>query len=194
MPATSMIDKDGAAVSGLSGYFRRMGRIGFLTQCWLAIVPIAIGFVAFLVSDNVLAPGARFSVVGLLAFASLLILFFTTFWFWRYARISQTLGDYSGKDLTRMVWIGLYASSAGILLSIIVALAEVAYLLFRFLEAPQGGVPVLQTSVDEASWVSAIDLLSLLALILTISAEIVALVLGLLILNRILLATSGKPA
>jgi hypothetical protein len=45
--------------------------------------------------------------------------------------------------------------------------------LFYFLSTPQGGVPVVQTTqADTASWVSAVDMLSLLALILTLFAEL----------------------
>jgi hypothetical protein len=62
---------------------------------------------------------------------------------------------------------------------------EVGHLLFYFLSAPQGGVPVFQTAgAAPASWVSAVDMLSLMALLLTLAAEIIVLVLGLWLLFR----------
>jgi len=51
-----------------------------------------------------------------------------------------------------------------------------AHLLFYFITAPQGGVQVVQTTNgDSASWVSADDMLSLMALILSLSAEMIVL-------------------
>lgn len=162
--------------------------MGFWAQVILGVAPIVLGSAAFLVSASVIAPGSRFNLIGLLAIGSLLILLFTTLWFRRYARIGMRLGTEAGaispRALLRIVWTGLAASSAGILLSIVVMIFEVGYLLFRFLEAPQGGVPVIQTTGD-AAWISAIDMLGLLALVFTLAAEIIALVLGLLLLSRV---------
>ncbi len=54
-----------------------------------------------------------------------------------------------------------------------------------FLTAPQVGIPAIQTTAGlGASWVSAIDLLNLLALLLMLAAEVLALVLGLWLMFR----------
>jgi hypothetical protein len=83
------------------------------------------------------------------------------------------------------VWTGILATSLGLFLSLVVMLIEVAHLLFYFLSAPQGGVPVIQAAgVAQASWVSAVDMLSLMALLLTLAAEVIALVIGLWLLFR----------
>jgi hypothetical protein len=184
-----------AARDDLARAMRRVGRLGFWAQVVLAIVPLAIGGAAFLVSERIAAPGTRFNLLAVLAVASLLILLFTTFWFWRYPRVADRLssGMIDGRRLMRTVWTGLTASAAGIVLSIVVMAFEVGYLLFRFLEMPQGGVPVIQTTGEGASWISAIDMLSLLALVFTIAAEIITLVLGLVLLGR-LWALAGGPA
>lgn len=178
--------------------FRRIGQAGFWAQILLAIIPVVVGSAAFMVSTSVNAPGSRFGLVGYLAIASFVILLFTTLWFRRYIRIGARLeadgGAMSPKALLRTVWTGLIASSCGILLSIVVTIFEVGYLLFRFLEAPQGGVPVIQTGGD-AAWISAIDVLSLLALVFTMAAEIIVLVLGLLLLSRVWAAQRpGAPS
>ena len=52
--------------------------------------------------------------------------------------------------------------------------------------APQGGIPTLQTtpsSVD-GSWVSAVDLASLMMLVLMLAAEVIATMLGMWLLFR----------
>ena len=69
--------------------------------------------------------------------------------------------------------------------SMVVILIEVAHLLIHFLRAPQAGVPVIQTTGGApASWVSAVDILSLMVLILTLFAEVVVLTFSLWLLFR----------
>jgi len=73
----------------------------------------------------------------------------------------------------------------------IVMLIEAANLLFYFLKAPQAGMPVIQTSGTEAvQWVSSIEMLSLVVLILTLFSELIVLVFSLWLLFR---TTLGSP-
>jgi hypothetical protein len=67
----------------------------------------------------------------------------------------------------------------------LVMMIEVAHLLFYFLTMPQAGVQVVQTTAnDSASWVSAVDMLSLLALITCLFVELIVLGFGLWLLLR----------
>jgi hypothetical protein len=70
------------------------------------------------------------------------------------------------------------------LFSMLVMLIEAATLLFYFLKAPQGGMPVIQTGAGAVHWVSSVDMLSLVALILMLFAELVVLVFSLWLLFR----------
>ena len=71
----------------------------------------------------------------------------------------------------------------------LVMLAETALLLLYFLRAPQAGVPVIQTSgPEQATWISALDVMSLLALILIAFGEFVVLTFSLWLLFRTTLA------
>ena len=80
---------------------------------------------------------------------------------------------------------GVVASVMGILFSMLVMLLEVGHLLFYFLSAPQAGVPVFQPQgMAAASWVSAVDLMSLMSLIITLGAEVAVLAFGLWLLFR----------
>ena len=57
--------------------------------------------------------------------------------------------------------------------------------------APQAGVPVIQAQgVGVSSWVSAVDILSLMSLILTLGAEVAVLIFGLWLLFRTTQASS----
>lgn len=70
-------------------------------------------------------------------------------------------------------------------------IAEVSRLLLLFLRAPQGGVPVVQTETkDPSSWVSAIDMMGLLADLSVLAAELVVLAFTLWLLLRVGLATA----
>jgi len=67
----------------------------------------------------------------------------------------------------------------------LVMIIETAHLLFYFLAAPQGGVPVIQTpGAGPMSWVSAIDMASLMALNFLVFAELVVLIISLWLLFR----------
>jgi len=177
----------GAAAIGRA--FERVGRIGFWVQVMVAIGPIAVVAIVFGAVRGFGLPGGRMDLLGWLSLLSLLVLLFTTYWSRRYIHRGRALvagGPAEPEALGRMVWTGLTASAVGILFSIIVMTAEIVFLLVVFLEAPQGGAPVFQT-LDGGGlpWISAVDLLSLLTLILTVAAEIVVLLLALWLLFRV---------
>lgn len=183
----------------LAGTFRRLGRIGFWTQVVLGAFPVILMVYVFVFTGNLSVPGTRagLTVIEHLTVLNLLVLVFTTIWFYRYRRLATRIADPasapSRASLLRTVWTGLTASSLGAMSSMVLLLLEVGQLLFYFLSAPQGGVPAIQTTPiggGAGSWVSAVDVASLMALLLTLTAEVVVLVFGLWLLFR----TSRAPA
>jgi len=125
----------------------------------------------------------------------LLILVFTTVWSYRYTRLAWQLAEpereQSQHVLQRAAWIGVAVGAVGIVFSMLVILFETMQLLIYFLRAPQAGVPVIQTTGGQAaSWVSAADIMSLMALVLTMSGEIAVLTFSLWLLFR---ATIPSP-
>jgi hypothetical protein len=128
----------------------------------------------------------------------MLVLLFTLFWSYRYTRLGKRLMNPeqrpSESQVIGIVWTGVLASSVGMVFSMIVILTEAANLLFFFLKSPQGGVPVIQTSGAEATyWVSSVDMVSLMALILTLFAELIVLLFSLWLLFRTTLASPEFP-
>jgi hypothetical protein len=175
---------------GLGRTFRRVGWLGFWAQIAVALVPIVVVATLFGAFRGFALPGARLDILGWFSLLSLLILLFTIFWSRRYIRIGRAIETAADAPdhaaLTRTVWVGMGAGAVGVLLSLIVVLAEIAYLLIVFLEAPQGGAPVFQTvDGNGPAWISAIDMLKLLTLVLTAAAEIVVLLLALWLLFRL---------
>jgi hypothetical protein len=136
--------------------------------------------------------------VEYLTIASMLMLAFTTIWSYRYTKLARRIMDPDRRPkeskIRNAVWTGVVASAISMLFSMIVILIEAANLLFYFLKAPQGGVPVIQTSgVESVHWVSSVDMVSLMALILTLFAQLIVLVFGLWLLFRTSLSSPEFP-
>lgn len=168
--------------------FFRFGWIAVCIQAVLAVIPILL--LCYVLFGKVVGNDVAWSVTDYLAILGLAILAFTTFWAFRYTRIAQQIADSARRPprskLIRTLWIGLWASSLGILVSLVLLYVEVIRLLILFLRAPQAGVPVFQTQADDRlRWVSAIDAVSLLAELCTLTGELLVLGLTLWLLFRV---------
>jgi hypothetical protein len=180
----------------LAAAFSRLGWIGFWVQIALGTIPVVLMIYALAFGRGT-GGGTRggLPLIEYLTIASLAVLAFTTLWSYRYTRLAKRIADPlrrpSQVAVERTVWMGVTASALGMLFSILVMLAEVTHLLVYFLRAPQAGVPVIQTAGSApATWVSAIDIVSLLALILILFGELVVLVFSLWLLFRTTLASA----
>lgn len=187
-----------SANDSLARAFLRLGWLGFWMQIAIGAIPVVLTLYAF-VFGSARPTGTRsgFPLIQYLTIASLLVLAFTTVWFYRYTRLAARLADPAHRptefSVQRTVWTGVMASTIGIVFSMLVMFFEVAQLLIYFLRAPQAGIPVVQTTSGPASWVSAADILSLMALLLTMFVEILVLVIGLWLLLRTTTASLEFP-
>src|SRR6516165_2320612 len=170
--------------------FWRLGWIGFWTQIGFGSLPVILVVYA-LIFDRHSGAGTRAGnlLIEYLTIADLLILVFTTVWSYRYTRFALQLAEperqLSQHVLQRAAWIGVAAGAAGIFFSMLLMLFEVSQLLIHFLRAPQAGVPVIQTTGGAAaSWVSAADMMSLMALIVSMFGEFTVLAFSLRLLFR----------
>ena len=170
--------------------FWRLGWVAFWTQIGFGSLPVILVVYA-LIFDRHSGAGTRAGnpLIEYLTFADLLILAFATVWSYRYTRLARQLADperqLSQHVLQRAAWIGVAAGAVGIVFSMLIMLFEVAQLLIHFLRAPQAGVPVIQTmGAGTATWVSAADMMSLMALILGMFGELTFLILSLWLLFR----------
>jgi len=163
--------------------FRRTGWIGFWLQIVLCVVPVAIGTLIYLASPDAGMPGARMALISTLTTGVLLILVVTTVLFFYYTRVGKRLetgtSRWTRRRLKGLVRFGLAASGISVFCSAVLMLWETTFMLRTFLEFPQGGVPVIQTTMQDSTWISALDVLSLLTLTLSILTEILVLGLGL---------------
>jgi hypothetical protein len=190
-------------IEGLAKTYRRLGRLGFWLQVVLGSFPVILMTYIFIFTGAIKLSGTRagLPVVEYLTILNLLVLLFTTIWFYRYPGLGRKLLDLdtrpTASQVERTVWTGLVASSLGAVFSMIVLILEVGQLLFYFLAAPQGGIPAIQTTPANvgagSSWVSTVDVASLMALLLTLTAEVIALVFGLWLLFRTTQTASELP-
>jgi hypothetical protein len=165
-------------VQKLARAFSRLGWMGFWIQAVLAILPAAMIGYALLGKLTGSRPSLGF--FDYLALGGLAILAFTTFWSYRYTRVGARLAIPEKRppwsSVVRTLWTGLWAGCAGIAVSILLMVVEVVRLLILFLKAPQGGVPVMRTDFDSrTAWVSAMDVVTLLAELCTLVGELVIL-------------------
>jgi len=183
----------------LANAYLRLGWIGFWTQIAIGSIPVTLAAYSFLFNRNTGA-GTRggLALIEYLTIADLLLLVFTTVWFYRYTRLAKQIADPEHRPpafvVRRAAWTGVAASTLGIAFSILVMLFEVTQLLFYFLRAPQVGIPTVQTTGSgSASWVSAADVVSLLILILILFVEIGVLAFSLWLLFRTMIASVEYP-
>jgi hypothetical protein len=181
--------------SSLARAFLRLGWAGFWLQVVFGSLPIIVMVYYFAFAHSATVARSGFPFIEYLAIANLLLLAFTTFWSYRYTRLGKQLLQPdrrpSESHVLGTVWTGVVASTLGMLFSMVVMLVEAANLLFYFLKAPQAGIPVIQTGGTEAPhWVSSVDMVSLMVLILTLFAELIVLVISLWLLFR---TTFGSP-
>lgn len=187
-----------SGIQNLAKTFSRLGWIGFWVQIVVGSIPLLLMAYAFVFTRSPSGPRAGLAIVEYLTVASLLILIFTIVWFHRHTRLAKRIADPQTcppvSSVIRSVWTGLMASSIGLLFSMIVMMIETGHMLFYFLAAPQGGVPVIQTTgADPVSWVSAVDMMSLTALSLSVFTELVVLILSLWLLFRTMQVSAEFP-
>jgi hypothetical protein len=173
----------------------RLGWFGFWLQVIFGSLPIMVLVYYYIFSRPTASPSQGFGFTEYMTIINLFLLAFTTYWSYRYTRIGSRLRGPDPKpseaSVVGTVWTGIMATTMGMLISMIAVLAATGALLFSFLKAPQGGIPVFQTPSTEAvRWVSTIDVIDLMALVLFLFAEQIVLVFNLWLLFR---ASLGTP-
>jgi Protein of unknown function (DUF3611) len=187
-----------ATGSSLAKALYRLGWIGFWLQIAIGSLPILLMAYSFTFAGSGGVSRSGLAFVEYLTLVNLAILLFTIFWSYRYTRLARKIMDPerrpSESSVIGAVWTGVLASTIGMLFSMIVLLIEAASLLFAFLKAPQGGIPVIQTSgTDAVKTVSSVDMISLMALILILFVELIVLVFNLWLLFRTTQRSSEFP-
>jgi hypothetical protein len=175
----------------LAKQFSRLGWIGFWMQLTLICIPIIL--LIFVLFFSRPGSGQRMGIdlSDYLSYGSLLVMVFTTFWFYRYTRLAKRIPDSELRppqsSVMKILWIGLWASCLGILFSMLLLVSEVGQLLFVLMSTPLTGIPIATAtgSGDPLQTLSTMDGVSLASLLFTLTAELILLAFTLWLLFRI---------
>ena len=174
----------------LAKQFSRLGWTGFWIQVALAAIPILLLVYVLFLSSPESAQRRGINLSNYLSYGSLLVMIFTTFWFFRYTRLARQIAEPGlcppQSSVMRTLWIGLGASCLGIFFSLVLMMHAVGRLLFVLMITPQTSVAIASPLGDDPSMtLSAIDAVSLATLLFMLTAELVVMVFSLWLLFRV---------
>lgn len=169
----------------LARAFITLGRTGFWVQFVLLIAVVLLGIWTFGVT------GARAGTANVLAFLGLALPLFTTFWCWRYVQLGRALAG-SGAPPTapaRVAWVGVWAGTAGVVIAVLSLFGAAFALVMVMLANPQVGIQISPATATASVYtISAIDALSILSLLLMLTAELIVVAIS---LRLVFLASSA---
>lgn len=162
----------------MSRAFLAFGRIGFWVQFVFLIIVAILGLYVFTIT------GARARTGNVLAFLGLIVPVFTTFWCWRYSQVGRKLaldaGDVAPGTPARTAWIGVWAGAFGVVVSILSLFGAASALLIVMLANPQVGIQVSPVAAGASAYtISAVDAVSIMSLLLTLTAELLVVAISL---------------
>lgn len=173
----------------LANRFTGLGWLGFWIQAALLAVPTFLLIYVFVIGrpESGYPPGIDMS--NYLSNGSLVLLVFTTFWFFRYTRLGRRIEDPESSpplmSVGRTLWVGIWASCIGIAFSIILMFSSIWRMLFVLLATPQTGLQIAPAlGENPAKSLSAIDAAALSVLLVILVAELVVLGLSLWLLYQ----------
>ena len=173
----------------LARQFSRLGWIGFWMQLVLITIPILLLFYVLVLHSPESVQRKGINLRDYLSYGSLIVMLFTTVWFYRYTRLAKRIAnpDLSPprSSIVKTVWIGLWASCLGIFFSMILMINAVGRMLFVLLTTPQTGIPFAGAGGDPSKVLSALDGVSLVSLVLILTAELTILAFSIWLLFRV---------
>jgi hypothetical protein len=167
-----------AKPESLAKRFRQLGWLGFWLQLGLLAIPVGLLVYVLLLRTPDTARHMGIDLGNYLSYGSLLVMVFTTFWFYRYTRLGKRIADPatrpSQESVLKTLWIGLGACCLGIFFSMLLMFSAVGRLLFVLLANPQTGLQIAPApGGDPVLSLSAIDAVSLTSLLIILCAELI---------------------
>ncbi len=163
----------------LSRDFLRLGRLGFWMQVILLIVPLTLLLYVLVLRTPDPARTSSIDLANYLSIGSLVLLAFTTFWFYRYIGLANKIADPTQRPsrdaVINKIWIGIWAGCIGIVFSMILLFSAVGSMLFTLLTLPPGVVIAPASTSSSTEFVTAADAVTLLSVIIVLTAELIVL-------------------
>ena len=174
---------------GLAKHFSRLGWIGFWIQLVLVTVPVLLAIYVLFLGSPESVERKGIDLRNYLSYGSLLVMVFTTYWFFHYTRLAGKIADPETcptlSEVLKKIWVGLWASCLGIFFSMVLMMNAVFRLLVVLLATPQTGIPIAATGADPSQMLSAMDALSLTSLFFILTAELIVLAFSIWLLFRV---------
>jgi hypothetical protein len=183
----------------LSRQFSRLGWLGFWIQIVMLAIPLLLLIYILFLRSPVSAQRIGIDLSNYLSYGSLLVMVFTTFWFFRYTRVGKRIADPELRptraSVERTLWVGLWASGLGIAFSMALLFSAAGRLLFVLLANPQTGLMVAPgPGGDPVQSISAFDAISLTSLLVILAAELIVLGFSVWLLFRTTKASAASDA
>ncbi|MEM8570480.1 MAG: DUF3611 family protein [Pseudomonadota bacterium] len=159
-------------IGSLGASLQRLGTLAFWVQLVFLVVVVLLSAYTLTVTG-----GLRATTGNFLAFLALALPIFTTYWVKRYAGTGKEMTEGgclpSVSGLKRQLWTGVWAGTIGSGASLVSLFGAASALLFTMLANPQIGIQVSPaTGTAGVYTISAIDGVSIMTLLLTLTAEL----------------------
>ncbi|ELR99426.1 DUF3611 family protein [Gloeocapsa sp. PCC 73106] len=173
--------------SQMARNLRRFGWFCLLLQGFLGFLPIFVILIRVLFSQN----RFRTSLGPFLAIAALLGLLLAMYWSFHYVRLGRKLEttSISRVKIIRTLWLGLNINIVGMICAVFIAMGKIGILTLNLLRLPQGATVITSgargDSLDYKAFLTPSDLIMVQAMICTIAAELVGIIIALLLMHQI---------
>jgi len=181
---TSRIDN--FSVQKIAEQFRLLGWVGF----WVQIILGVIAGIMALVGTRVEQAGSA-GLSGIpFTFASLIALFISAYWMFRYTRLSRqlrakdTLARPSRAETIALLRKGLFTTLVGLILIVVGSEAVSGVLFTKSLNSSVGLIGLANT--DPSRYIQPVDVFVVLANTHIVTAHVVSLAMSLWLLNRLI--------
>jgi hypothetical protein len=183
----------------LSKQFSRLGWLGFWIQVAMLAIPLLLLIYVLFLRSPESAQRIGIDLSNYLSYGSLLLMVFTTFWFFRYTRVGKRIADPELRPpraaVERTLWVGLWASGLGIAFSMVLLFSAAGRMLFILLANPQTGIMIAPgPGGNPVQSISAIDAISLTSLLVILAGELVVLGFSVWLLFRTTKASAAGEA
>jgi len=183
-------DTTPVGLRNIASSLRRLGWVGFWFQVVLGVIPIVVLIIKmFSGQSQINTPFGLF-----LTFVCLLALLLTMYWSFHYVRLGRKLKDadlrFPKGAVIQSLWIGLTINIVGMICAVLIGMGRLATLTFNMLTFPQGATVITSQAqnnvINRTPWIAPSDMIILQAIINTIAAELVGIIIAILLLNKMM--------